>query len=78
MSRRTFERKFKSATGDTPLLYLQRVRIETAKKLLEANTKTVDEIAYDVGYNESNFFRKIFKKQTHLTPKAYRDKFLPI
>jgi transcriptional regulator GlxA family with amidase domain len=78
ISRRTFERRFKSATGDTPLLYLQRVRIEAAKKLLEANAKTFDEIAYEVGYSESNFFRKIFKKHTNLTPKEYRNKFLPI
>jgi len=78
MSRRTFERRFKSATGDTPLLYLQRVRIEAAKKLLEANTRTFDEIAYEVGYSESNFFRKVFKKHTNLTPKEYQHKFLPI
>ncbi len=78
MSRRTFERRFKSATGDTPLLYLQRVRIEAAKKLLEANTQTFDEISYAVGYSESNFFRKVFKKHTNLTPNEYRAKFLPI
>jgi transcriptional regulator GlxA family with amidase domain len=78
VSRRTFERRFKSATGDTPLLYLQRVRIEAAKKLLEANTMTFDEISYAVGYSESNFFRKVFKKHTNLTPKEYRNKFLPI
>lgn len=78
VSRRTFERRFKSATGDTPLLYLQRVRIQAAKKLLEANTRTFDEIAYTVGYSESNFFRKVFKKHTNLTPKEYRNKFLPI
>jgi len=78
ISRRTFERRFKSATGDTPLYYLQRVRIEAAKKMLEANTKTVDEIAYAVGYSESNFFRKVFKKHTNLTPKEYQNKFLPI
>ena len=78
INRRTFERRFKSATGDTPLLYLQRVRVEAAKKLLELNTKTFDEISYEVGYNESSFFRKIFKKHTNLTPNEYRKKFLPI
>jgi transcriptional regulator GlxA family with amidase domain len=75
MSRRTFERRFKSATGDTPLFYLQRVRIERAREFLEKTDKTFDEIAYSVGYEDSQFFRKIFEKQTGLLPRDYRKKF---
>jgi transcriptional regulator GlxA family with amidase domain len=75
LGRRTFERRFKKATGDTPLLYLQRIRIEAAKKMLELNERTFDEITYEVGYENSSFFRKLFKKHTDLTPKEYRNKF---
>ncbi|MBN2539687.1 MAG: GlxA family transcriptional regulator [Deltaproteobacteria bacterium] len=75
MSRRTFERRFKSATGDTPLFYLQRVRIERAREFLETTDKTFDEISYIVGYEDSQFFRKIFEKQTGLLPREYRKKF---
>ncbi len=76
MSQRSFERRFKSATGDTPLIYLQRVRVEAAKKYLETDNQTFHEITYKVGYEDSSFFRKVFKKQTGLLPKDYRRKFL--
>lgn len=75
MSRRNFERRFKNATGDTPLLYLQRVRVEEAKKILEAEDKSFDEVCYQVGYEDSSFFRKIFIKHTGLRPAEYRTKF---
>lgn len=75
MSRRTFERRFKTATGFTPLHYLQRIRVERAKYKLETTTMAFDEIAYDAGYDNSSFFRKIFKKHTHLLPGQYRNKF---
>ncbi len=75
MSRRNFERRFKNATGDTPLLYLQRVRVEEAKKILETETKSFDEVCYQVGYEDSSFFRKIFIKHTGLRPAEYRTKF---
>jgi len=75
MSLRTFERRFKSATGDTPSVYLQRVRVEAAKRQLEADAQTFDEIVYQVGYEDSSFFRKVFKKYTGLSPKEYRNKF---
>ena len=75
MSQRSFERRFKSATGDTPLFYLQRVRVEAAKRYLETNNETFNEITYRVGYEDSSFFRKVFKKQTGLLPKDYRRKF---
>ncbi len=75
MSRRTFERRFKTATGDTPLLYLQRVRVEAARRLLEKGGRTFDEIAYRVGYEDSGFFRKVFVKHTGLRPGEYKIKF---
>lgn len=75
MSRRTFERRFKNATGETPLAYLQRMRVESAKRLLENHTLSFDEICYRVGYENSNFFRELFKKYTHLLPSEYQKKF---
>lgn len=75
IGRRTLERRFKLATGDTPLLYQQRVRVERARKILESQTMTFDEICYEVGYENSSFFRKIFMKHTGLRPTEYRAKF---
>jgi transcriptional regulator GlxA family with amidase domain len=78
MSRRTFERRFKKATGDTPLLYLQRTRVEAAKRLLEKNNGTFDEICYRLGYENSSHFREVFKKHTGLLPSEYQKKFRSI
>ena len=75
MSRRTFERRFKNATGDTPLAYLQRMRVETAKRLLENHMLSFDEICYQVGYENSCFFRKVFKKYTRMLPSEYQKTF---
>ena len=75
ISRRTFERRFKSATGNSAIEYLQRVRIEVAKKHFEASVKNVSEVMYDVGYIDTKAFREVFKKVTGLTPMAYRSKF---
>lgn len=75
MSRRTFERRFKTATGDTCLLYLQKVRVEAAKQILEEKNNSFDEVSYEVGYENSSFFRKIFNKHTGLRPSEYRNKF---
>jgi transcriptional regulator GlxA family with amidase domain len=75
MSRRTFERRFKNATGVTPLLYLQRMRIESAKSFLENSNQTFEEITHRVGYEDSSFFRRIFTKHTGLHPKEYQMKF---
>ena len=75
MSRRTFERRFKAATGDTCLLYLQKVRVEVAKQILEEKNSSFDEVSYEVGYENSSFFRKIFCKHTGLRPTEYRNKF---
>lgn len=75
MSRRTFERRFKTATGDTPLIYQQRLRVEAAKRLLEDGNRSFDEITYQVGYEDSSSFRKVFLKQTGLRPTEYQKKF---
>lgn len=76
--RRTFERKFKEATNNTPIEYIQRVRIEAAKKFFEASRKNVSEIMFDVGYSDTKAFRDIFKKITGLTPIEYRNKFAKV
>jgi len=75
LGRRTFIRRFKKATGDTPLEYLQRVRIENAKRYLETTSKTFSEITWDVGYQDISSFQRLFKANTRLTPGEYRNKF---
>jgi transcriptional regulator GlxA family with amidase domain len=75
MSRRTFERRFKKATGDTPLVYLQRTRVEAAKRQLEDKSGTFDEICCQSGYENSSHFRGLFKKYTGLLPTEYQKKF---
>jgi len=75
VGRRTFERRFKEATNNTPLEYVQRVRIEAAKKFFEASRKNVSDVMYDVGYTDTKAFRDIFKKVTGLTPIEYRNRF---
>jgi len=72
---RSFKRRFRKATGHTPIAYMQNLRIEEAKKQLESGTNAVDDISYSVGYEESAFFRRLFKRTTGLTPGAYRKKF---
>lgn len=76
IARRTFERRFKKATSNTILEYIQRVKIEAAKKELEYGQKTVNEVMYNVGYNDTKAFRDVFKKITNMTPLDYRNKFL--
>lgn len=75
VGRRTFDRRFTKATGNTPLEYAQRVKIEAAKKALEASRKTVNEVMYDVGYSDIKAFREIFRKITGLSPLDYRRKY---
>ncbi|MEN8198687.1 MAG: helix-turn-helix domain-containing protein [Thermodesulfobacteriota bacterium] len=75
MGRRTLERHFKKATGETPLAYLQQVRVERAKHLLELGNSSFDEISFQVGYMDNSFFRKLFKKYTSLRPSDYKAKF---
>jgi len=78
IGRRTFERRFKDATNNTPIEYIQRVRIEAAKKFFEASRKNVTEVMYGVGYTDTKAFRDIFRKITGLTPIEYRNKFAKI
>jgi len=75
LGKRTMIRRFKTATGDTPHEYLQRIRIEKAKRFLETTSKTFSEITWDVGYNDISSFQRLFKVNTQLTPREYRNKF---
>ncbi len=75
MSRRSFERRFKQATGNTVVEYIQRVRIEAAKRSFEATRNNINEVMYDVGYSDTKAFRTIFRRITGLTPVEYRNKY---
>ena len=75
IGRRHFERRFKKATHNTPLEYMQRVKIEAAKKQLENSPKNVNEVMYEVGYTDGKAFRMVFKKITGLSPVDYRNKY---
>jgi len=76
-SRRTMVRRFKLITGTTPIEYLQRTRIEAAKKILEKKTGNVLESMIASGYNDEKAFRMLFKKTVGMTPSAYRQKYIP-
>ncbi|HKS12926.1 MAG TPA: GlxA family transcriptional regulator [Pseudomonas sp.] len=76
MSIRNFMRRFQSATGDKPLHYLQRLRIETAKGLLSSSRKSIKTISYDVGYDDASFFARLFRQHTGLSPNQYRQQFV--
>lgn len=75
MSMRNFVRRFKQATGDSPLLYLQKLRIAAAKRLLESDQRTMQEIGVAVGYTDVAFFRSLFQRHTGVSPSAYRRQF---
>ncbi len=75
ISHRHFKRRFKKATNETPLAYLQHLRIEKAKQLLESSLETINEITWQVGYEDINSFRRLFKKNTGVSPKEFRNKF---
>ncbi|MEO8885588.1 MAG: helix-turn-helix domain-containing protein [Mucilaginibacter sp.] len=75
MSRRTFERRFKKATRNTVVAYTQLVKMEAAKKQLEAGKKSINDVMYSVGYTDVKTFRDVFKKVTGLTPNDYRNKY---
>ncbi|HEX6048890.1 MAG TPA: helix-turn-helix domain-containing protein [Gemmatimonadaceae bacterium] len=75
LAERTFKRRFVSATGLTPIVYVQRLRVEDAKRRLERTDTPVDEISWKVGYEDSAFFRRLFKRTTGLAPGAYRKRF---
>lgn len=75
IGRRHFERRFKKATNNTPVEYIQRVKMEAAKKFLENSPKNVTEVMYEVGYTDVKAFRTVFRKVTGLSPIAYRNKY---
>lgn len=74
-SRRNFDRRFIKATGNTPVEYLQRVKIEAAKSTLEKGRKSIYEVMNEVGYSDDKAFREVFKKITGLSPMDYRTKY---
>jgi len=75
---RTLKRRFKIATGSSLMEYLQNLRVEEAKRLLESRELPVDEISVVVGYEDPSFFRRLFKRRTGLTPSQYRRMFKPV
>lgn len=75
ISSRHFKRRFKKATGELPLKYLQRVRIDAAKEKLETTRESIDKITWAVGYKDVSSFCRLFKQYTQISPRAYRDKF---
>jgi transcriptional regulator GlxA family with amidase domain len=75
ISSRSFLRRFKKATSNTPLEYIQRIRIEAAKKKLESSAESILQVMFGVGYNDEKAFRKTFKKYAGLSPKEYQLKY---
>jgi len=75
VGRRNFDRRFIKATGNTPVEYSQRVKIEAAKKAFETSRKTINEVMYDVGYSDVKAFREVFRKITGMSPLEYRNKY---
>jgi transcriptional regulator GlxA family with amidase domain len=75
LGRRSLERRFKHATSNTVTEYIQRVKIEVAKKSFESSRKNINEVMYDVGYTDTKAFRTIFRKVTGLSPVEYRHKY---
>jgi len=75
VGRRNFGRRFIKATGNTPVEYSQRVKIESAKKAFEASRKTISEVMYEVGYSDIKAFREVFRKITGMSPLEYRARY---
>jgi transcriptional regulator GlxA family with amidase domain len=75
LAERSFKRRFVRATGRSPIAYVQRLRIEDAKRRLERSDAPVDEISWRVGYEDAAFFRRLFRRTTGLAPSAYRKRF---
>ncbi|UAY55049.1 GlxA family transcriptional regulator [Arachidicoccus terrestris] len=75
VGRRHFDRRFIKATDNTPAEYVQRVKMEAAKRLIETTQKTINEVMYEVGYSDTNAFRNLFRKITGLPPVEYKHKY---
>lgn len=78
LGERTFLRRFKRATGHLPASYVQSLRVEAAKAMLERDAAPIQTISVDVGYDDAAFFRKLFKRHTGMTPAGYRETFAPL
>lgn len=74
LAERSFKRRFRRATGHTPIAYVQQLRVHHAKRRLVQTTEPIDEIAWQVGYEDPSTFRRLFKRYTRITPGAYRRK----
>jgi len=75
MSVRNFVRRFKQATGDSPVVYLQKLRVAAAKRMLESTHRNIEEVSDAVGYQDIAFFRALFYRHTGVSPSTYRDRF---
>lgn len=75
MSWRTFYRHFQEAFGDPPKTYVQKMRLNAARRLLESDTLAIDQVATRVGYGDPAFFRGLFKRHMGMTPSRYRESF---
>ena len=75
VSRRNFDRRFIKATGNTPIEYAQRVKIESAKKAFENSRKTINEVMYEVGYSDVKAFREVFRRITGMSPLEYKARY---
>ncbi|MCL9781236.1 helix-turn-helix domain-containing protein [Vibrio sp. S4M6] len=75
LSERQMKRRFKQATGTTPIRYIQQIRLSIAKDMLEKTKKTIEEIGRTVGYEDTRYFRELFKKSHNMTPIEYRKRY---
>ena len=75
LPKRTFDRRFKAATGYSPLAYIQALRVEEAKQMLETGTQPVEAIGREVGYEDAASFRRLFRRLAGMAPGDYRKKF---
>ena len=75
VGRRSFERRFKKATNNTVIEYIQRIKVEAAKRSFETSRKNISEVMYDVGYSDVKAFREVFRKITGMSPLEYRSKY---
>lgn len=75
VGRRNFDRRFIKATGNTPIEYAQRVKVESAKKAFESSRKTINEVMYEVGYSDVKAFREVFRRITGMSPIEYKARY---
>jgi len=75
LAERTFNRRFVKATGQSPIEYVHTLRLEEAKQMLEAGDLPVEAVANEVGYEDSSFFGRLFRRKVGLTPAQYRKRF---